>query len=340
MKKVIAFILCFLSIGVIVFAATSAVENKNAEVLAEKIISEENCKLKIEENFSKNSEIELFDKLSSVTDCCDEAKVSNIYAYFNFLCENSFSPLEISQINKILLKGTTVQSLAQVYDFYITTDEDFEIVEKICELEDKYFDEYWYEDAFNEITNNSHGVLDYKQLKSYEEKGLGLDQILAANILSRKEGQNIFDILDAMESGKSTKEFVKEIYGITLNSNYENDYEAVSDAVKILKYNVPSELTKNKKIDIKSVLSNIESTYAQLSGEKALKAVETLDVKNSAEYSYNDLTECNLTVNEKNALLNKGYTPDEILKACELKSDNIYEAVKKARRLLKNETIY
>lgn len=341
MKKAVIPLLCALGITAAAFAASEVIEVQKVATDAEAFVSDELCAEKIDAGFSQIERVQQPENLDCIMNCSDEAKLSNIYAYIRFMCENDFSDEQLADINEILESGTTVQSLSQVYDFWLTTDEDFSVVAKICALENKYFNEYWYEDAFNEITNDGHGVLNRAQLKTYMQKGLALDQISAANILSRKDGQNIFDILDSIADGKNIEKLIKEIYGVTVSSKEQTDLEKVETAVKALKYNVPSTLLESRKADLSAVVEQAESNYQNAIDKKADYYISKLNIADdTSDTSYDVLNECDYPVNVKNALLNKGYTPNEILKASKLSADDIYDAAKTAREVMKNETQY
>lgn len=198
MKKGVISLVCILGVSVASLAAGKVIEFQKAGSDAAAFASVELCNEKVNENFTQISHIDPIENFVCIMNCCDEAKYGNISAYVRFMCENNFSAGQLSEINNILKSGTTVQSLAQVYDFWLTTDEDFSVISEICSLENKYFGEFWFEDAFNYITDNEHGVLTRSDVRDYMSKGLSADQILAANTLSRKEGQNVSDILNSL----------------------------------------------------------------------------------------------------------------------------------------------
>ncbi|MBR2476871.1 MAG: hypothetical protein IKB50_01915 [Clostridia bacterium] len=174
-------------------------------------------------NFKAN-EIGLTPVLSMVEngEPVEYEKYENILAYSVFLAENEFSSDEIALLSELVEEGYSTRLIQEVYNFWKTTDEDFSMIRDLCELSDEFYGLYWVENAFNKLTNNSHGVLNRAEIEAYYEKGLTHDDIYTANILSRREGQTIQGILEDMLMGKSTSEIMREI-GVLQESGTEID---------------------------------------------------------------------------------------------------------------------
>jgi len=332
--------------------AVAAIVVISTTVLAANIIVENNINNQIDEitsvatvetQINKNLEISAIknaEEFKSIIDCCDEAKYENICEYVSFLCENSFDKEEIKIINRILEKGTTIQSLKQVHEFWLSTDEDFSIIEEICELEDVYFSEFWYEDAFNRITNDVHGVLSSEDIEFYQEKGVSIDEMLSANVLCRKEGQNIFDILDRVSEGERIEKIAEEIYDIANIPDADTKHEKVKMLAKAKKYKISSGLFGSKKVNLSDVISQIENSYLKVIKDKINAEIKRLEIskpKNSLQEEQEILDDIDLPISMLNALTNKGYTLHEIQIIPDQHKEDIYDAVKAARRQLKDE---
>ncbi len=291
---------------------------------------------------SKNKELINFksaDFFSTITDCCERAKYKNVSDYIKFIYENNLSFFEIETINKILLKGTTIQSLSQVYDFWLTTDESFDMIEEICALEDNFFGEYWYEDVFNYLTNNSHGVMTIADIEEYRDKGVTDDEILTANILCRKKGQNIYDILESSLNGLAVSEQAKQLYGLTELPKADTLFDSVNQVLKQRKYSVPLVLNL---VDVNKydILNIWEQKLNELVEEKVSEELKKLDITVADISVYEDmetLKKSMYPVGVQNALLNKGYTPREIEISASIPTRNLNKAIKSARRIAKNE---
>ena len=338
-RSVVVTIGCALVISVSAFAAANIIEGQTVARQTDEFLAEESISSRVEENYSANLSDIGWSDFSGISECCKEAKAENIAAYIRFLCMHKFTPEQLTLINKILLGGTTVQSLEQVYDFWVTTDEDFSVIEDICNMENDIFGEFWYEDAFNKITNNSHGELDSSDIAQYREKGVELDQISAANVLSRKSGCNIRDILDRLSDGTDLKTQAEQIYGFSADWENGADYDSVMNIAAAKQLNVPENVITSRKANLKEVVQSAESALAlaaqnKIDDELLRAGLSDLAAdSDSTEYLQN----CDYPLSVKKALLNKGYTPKEIFNASKINTDDINQAAKQAREAMKNE---
>ena len=192
----------------------------------------------VESNLSPKENLRSADSFASVANCADSAKYHNVTAYTAFMGENSFTSSQLEIINRILDKGTTIQSLAQVYDFWLTTSEPFSIIEDICALEERYFSEFWYENAFNALTNDKCGVLDSKDIDEYKEKDITAEQILAANTLCRKGKYTITEILDMAVNGRDIEDIACEVYEIDSLPEADSLNEKINLVIEAKKLNI------------------------------------------------------------------------------------------------------
>ncbi len=290
----------------------------------------------VDARIDANAGIKSPEQIKSIIDCNNRAKYDNIASYVAFVCENRFSPAQIKIINNILDSGTTIQTLNQVYDFWLTTDEPFSIVEEICALEDEFFSEFWYENAFNSITDNEHGVLSDKEVREYLNKNLTYDDILTANTLSRKKGQNINNILNRIVDGEKIEDIICEIYDIDFLPEAETNLEKINKIIKSKKYNIASEVVNSDKLT--TFVDSAEANYGGVILDKIYEETTRLKVdvpEADDEYDAEMLKKSGLPYLTIKALLNKGYTPDEIAKVPEFENTLPHIAVKKAREVLK-----
>ena len=336
-KKLVILLVCIFGIAVSAFAANTIIENQRFADETDNFLSAETIESKVNENFSQTNSAEPAENFACIMDCSESARIGNVSAYVKFICENNFTAEQILIINRILGKGTTVQTLRQVHDFWLSTDEDFSMIEDICSLEDEYFGEFWYEDAFNKLTDNKHGVLTSEDIAEYKAKDITLEQILAANTLSRKNGQNIFCILDALAAGETIEQQAKEIYGISVEFDDGSELETVNDIVKAKKYSVPSVMLASRKTNLNSLIDQTENAYESIVSAKISSELNRLGISENDGENEDYLKNCDYPVSVKKALLNKGYTPKEIYRASQIKTDDINDAAKQAREALKYE---
>lgn len=279
------------------------------------------------------------EEFSSVYDCGQRARYNNVTEYVRFILENDFSYEQLEVFNRILESGTTIQSFKQVYEFWLTTEDDFSIIEEICELEDDYFSVAWYERAYNHLTDYEHGALSSQEIMDYQNRGITLDEILSANVLCRSKGQNIKNILSLVSGGTSIEQQAMQIYGV--------EEIPVSDSLLDGVTLLATERGKNTMLQArnKSVYSISKSIvdlplYAEVIRKKVDDKIKSLGLEKpriSIFEDYRALRSTGYSVSIQVALLNKGYTPDEIAAASQMKTYLPYEAVKLAREVTKNE---
>jgi len=286
----------------------------------------------IETYISKASNLKKPETFDTIINCYDKAKVENIRAYLKFIYNGRFTYSELQVINRILENGTTIQSLQEVYDFWLTTDEDFGMIENICQLEDSYFSEYWFESAFNELTDYTHGELDGTQVLKYIAQGVSLDEILAANVMSRKSGQNIVSLLDSHLQGVSLESSALDIYGVSSLGEYTSLHTAITEIAKNAR--------RPREYGLLISGSNVENMISTFVNTKFMQELSRLGLEvptDDIQSDYSNLQNSGYPINVQRTLLNKGFTPDEIIKSADYHSQNLRNAIKTAREMLKNE---
>ena len=332
-KKVLVLMVVLIASVVTVALASGIVSDNLAQIFnpsSEQKIDVSNAEAIAQTNIAKAKS---FNDFSSIVNCGNEAKCNNVSSYISFMTSHTFTDKQLSVINQVLDNGTTIQSLIQVYDFWTTTDEPFSMIADICGLEDKYFNLYWYEDAFNEITENSHGVMELKDIKEYNQKGITNDVIMCANVLSRKKGQNIYNILDSVAEGKTIEKIACDIYKISELPEADTLYEKIMLVNCAKGYGID---IKTKKLE--TVVQNVKAEIDSVA-DKSIKAA-TSDIK-VQEYDENELFEqienSNMHPKQIQILYNKGYTTKEIYLVSQNETEDYFACAKKVRGGLKNE---
>ncbi len=285
------------------------------------------------EGYTAKISIQKPEAFSGIINCYDRAKTQNIQAYISFIYKEGFNASEMQIINRVLANGTTVQSLIEVYNFWLTTDESFDMIEKICALEDRYFSEHWYEDAFNKLTDYDHGELSVDDIINYRGQGITTDEILTANVMSRKAGQNIVAILDAHIDGNTIESQIAVLYGVTELSDEESLFSSVTAIA------CKSKRQNNQLFALKT--GERAEEFANIISDKVKSEIKRLGItEDNPEDAFSDyeaLKNSGYPINVQRALMNKGYTPEEILKSAQFTQDTLHEAAKKAREMIKNE---
>ncbi len=166
-----------------------------------------------------------FDRLATFIGYDTEENFETFHKVALFMGKYCTTKESFSFIENMILSGCDVQTTMDIYQFYLTTNEPISIVKQIYDI---VFDgepitnrDVVFENAFNQLTNNKCGVLTEEDVISYLEKGLSVDDITEANILSRKGVMTIQEILDAVLSGTSWEQIVETVSGekITLADN-------------------------------------------------------------------------------------------------------------------------
>ena len=163
-----------------------------------------------------------FDSLASYMGYDTDEKFETFHKTALFMGKYCPTKESFSYVEQMILSGCDPQTTMDIYQFYLTTNENISIVRQIYDM--VYFDEpimnrdAVFEAAFNEITNNKCGVLTKEDISAYLEQGLTIEDILQANVLSRKGVLTIQQILDNIIAGKSWEEIVETISGETIST--------------------------------------------------------------------------------------------------------------------------
>lgn len=332
-KKVLVLMVVLIASVVTVALASGIVSDDLVQIFnpsSEQKIDVSNAEAIAQTNIAKAKS---FNDFSSIVNCGNEAKCNNVSSYISFMTSHTFTDKQLSVINEVLDNGTTIQSLIQVYDFWVTTDEPFSIIADICELEDKYLNLYWYEDAFNELTKETHGVMELSDIQEYNQKGVTNDVIMCANVLSRKKGQNIYNILDDVIDGQSLEEIACEIYKISELPKADTLYE------KIMLVNTAKGMgidTAQK--DLNTTIQDVNSKFDIISDEQIQLATEKTQPE---EYDEDELFEkieqSNMHPKQIQILYNKGYTTKEIYLVSQMDDEDYFASAKKVRGGFGNE---
>ncbi len=143
---------------------------------------------------------------------------------------------EFDVVYDFISDGMRVSDIAAACRFWETTNDDISVLREICSRNENYDmskDLYWYEDAYNEITDYVHGVLDEEDVKSYVEKGLTTEDMSIANVLSRKGVYTIKQILKLRLNNRTWIEIFDDVYPYLFNDGID-DYTEITDGRQIL----------------------------------------------------------------------------------------------------------
>lgn len=138
--------------------------------------------------------------------------------------------------------GGNISALIDVYRFWETTNTPFSMVNQIYSYyrDDEKQGRYWYENAFNLITENIYGVLDEEGVQGYLTSGLSRQDINAANIMSRKGVYTIQEILSLRQGGTSWAAIANSVYSFGIQNTAA--YDGITDGSVM----IDAEFLKNR----------------------------------------------------------------------------------------------
>ncbi|MBR3934725.1 MAG: hypothetical protein IKJ68_12580 [Clostridia bacterium] len=190
--------------------ANEATQNSTAEITTEKKADESDLKILTTEMVADKTAVTSFIKKFDVKNLTYEEYIT-IESYINFLAVHKLTSNEIDQINNLIATGTPMGTIWDIYEFYLTTNDDFSIISKIAAYEERYYGKYWIENAYNNITEKRHGVIERNKSQDYLADYTH-SEILYANILSRKGVYTIDEILDKHKNGLTWNEITDIVY--------------------------------------------------------------------------------------------------------------------------------
>lgn len=141
-------------------------------------------------------------------------------------------------VKAMVLDGCDVQTVMNIYQFYLTTNEDVSIIRDIYDITwngEETINNFMIESAFNAITNNKCGVLSEDDVINYMENGISIEDIERANVLSRRGIMTIQEILNEVENNVSWGEILEKISGEKISSYEDTGAENLINAAYIAK---------------------------------------------------------------------------------------------------------
>lgn len=258
-----------------------------------------------------------FDALASYMGYDTDEKFDTFHSTALFMGRYCTTQDSFSYLEKMILSGCDPKTTIDIYQFYLTTNEDISIVRQIYDMvytgEPITNRDIVFESAFNEITNNKCGVLTEEDVISYLEKGLTVSDISEANLLSRKGVMTIQEILDALLSGTSWETIIETVSGEKISSAYASvDSTTLTSALSVSTItNKPINTILSEQSEEERLSNVAKSVNAQLKAKGYWKAKksENFDII-AAEAAEKGITEESLT-----KLMAQGYSELDLMNA-------------------------
>lgn len=211
------------------------------------------------------------------TNISDTSSIADILSSYLYLRDiYGLNDEQLEYIAGLIINGADPNSILDTAYFWVDTCEDITIIEQIYNKKGDYEGgRFWIENAYNNVTNNVHGVLESEEINNYLSLGVTVSDIQNANILSRKGVYSIKQILDRIAGGDTIINIMNEVNGTSISqpvSLFEISENEESD--ESILYCKELAALENKQIE--------ESASEILSDEKtAEKLVEKRNEKNA-----------------------------------------------------------
>jgi len=151
----------------------------------------------------------------------------------------------------LIEQGYDANWLAEIYEFWTDCCEDITIIKDIYDIsvEKEYCDKYWIEEAYNDATDDVHGVLDNDAVSKYlYEYHLTPSDIIKANILSRKGDFTIQELLQKILDGEDIDELYAQNTAKTqkeISSVNSGIFDTKQKTMRVVQYEPPERNINN-----------------------------------------------------------------------------------------------
>ena len=203
-------------------------------------------------------------------------------AVYSMTTEYGMTDEEAAYIANLVNNGYDLSWLLDIYAFWTTCDDDISIIKSMYDsaVNNDINGRYWEEDAYNIVTNRKHGELSVDEIMAYLDKGLSIDDVRQANVLSRHKDYTISGILDEVVGGKSMDEIKKEVFGS------DEDKPAESLAIEQRHGATTADTSKTVYVESDSAAASAETNENKAIAHLNEKLGEELTNELLSKYSY------------------------------------------------------
>lgn len=245
---------------------------------------------------------------------------------------------ESQTIVTMLEAGVSMEDAIDIYQFWLTTNAPISTLTDMANAlpEEKTNTTYWTEDVYNQVTGNTD-VLTEEQISDYLDDEIIPDDIIAANVLSRKQVYTVSEILNKRKSGKTWIQLVADVYdrlGVSFSLRTEDfTHYAQIGGMELLQTIVFAPKSDHDIIYWLDLLAdNAEQFYSEKSAYQTQRFRQEMDRLRTAgiyrtpavkedveqeEYIEAQLQSLGVSNEEVTALKAEGYEALEILNAAE-----------------------
>ncbi len=142
--------------------------------------------------------------------------------------EYNLSPEEKEEFVKWISSGMNAELLTYIYEFWLSTNEDFSMIKDIYDVfVDSYYEgmqlphnhDLWFEGIFNTLTGGKCGRLTAEEIDEFLSNGISIGEIKAAERMSRTGILTVNEILSERTENVSWNEIAAEVYDIPILKN-------------------------------------------------------------------------------------------------------------------------
>jgi hypothetical protein len=230
---------------------------------------------------------------------------------------------DVNTITDMVYDGKDMSKILDIYIFLQDSNADLKYLMPMYETAEKadFYGKYWREDAFNSCAGQTENVLSLAEIKQYVESGSDIEDIKAADIVSRSEKKSAKEIIDELQQGNTWGQIIDDVYDADMSAlSDETDPTAVLECL---------ELSKFSSREIGQIYSEYKeapkNTFQKIVYPKVKKAGDYireigLNVTDAQSYAddVNSAVKNILSDEEVRALIQSRYTKKEIQKAAEL----------------------
>ncbi|MBO4898034.1 MAG: hypothetical protein J5590_07030 [Clostridia bacterium] len=200
-----------------------------------------------------------------------------------FFAANFITKDRQEYILQIMESGYDMETVKTVVGFWLDTDEDLSMIDRLLEEIPKDIEEVNYstvEDAYDRLTENRSGILSYRECKEYSEAGISVEDMIYANKLSKKGYMEIHEILETCKNDGNINRAAVEVFSKCVREQYDFSFLTDDEISKKETGDIfaAAELSRGGVMSIDESFSS-EKSPAELAEEIRDKAIEKISMK-------------------------------------------------------------
>ena len=287
-KKLIISISVFLVVGALAVAAENVAEiisdineKKSFVQLSEQIKLEMSADVdekanKLKDKASKYDFAELLRSKGYYEDEVNEI----VYRFMQLQSVYSLTDVQTKEFYKLTKQDYDLQKLMDIFEYTINTDSfrDMKLVKKIYDKAEtmKIQSNYWVEIAFDALTGRTETALNQAQVAAFVNDGLTIEEIYAANVMSKRNEKSVEKLLKEKKSGKKWSEIAGEVYPeiSSIPDAENNPVEIVASVMKSKVTGLEASEIMTDSSEAENLISNAQSAAETAAGSFGISSAE------------------------------------------------------------------